>query len=49
MLPTHYGMFQLADTGYEVPLRDLAKAMQAAKVPEDRIRPLMAGQHWWVE
>jgi L-ascorbate metabolism protein UlaG (beta-lactamase superfamily) len=49
MLPTHYGMFQLADTGYEVPLRDLAVAMQAAKVPENRIRPLMAGQHWWVE
>jgi L-ascorbate metabolism protein UlaG (beta-lactamase superfamily) len=49
MLPTHYRTFQLADTGYEVPLRDLTAAMQAASVPEGRIRPLMAGEHWWVE
>jgi len=49
MLPTHYGMFQLADTGYEVPLRDLETAMRAAAVPEGRIRPLRAGEHWQVE
>lgn len=49
MLPIHYRTFQLADTGYEVPLHDLKTAMQAAAVPEDRIRPLMAGEHWWVE
>lgn len=49
MLPTHYGMFQLADTGYEVPLRDLAKAMQAAEESKERIRPLKAGEHWWVD
>jgi len=49
MLPTHYRTFQLADTGYEVPLRDLTAAMQAASVPDGRIRPLMAGEHWWVE
>ncbi|WP_310600752.1 MBL fold metallo-hydrolase [Desulfobulbus sp.] len=49
MLPTHYGMFQLADTGYEVPLRDLKAAMKVAAVPEGRIRPLDAGEHWWVE
>ncbi|MCL2458097.1 MAG: MBL fold metallo-hydrolase [Desulfobulbus sp.] len=49
MLPTHYGMFQLADTGYEAPLRDLRAAMQAAAVPEGRIRPLNPGGHWWVD
>ncbi|WP_319588451.1 MBL fold metallo-hydrolase [uncultured Desulfobulbus sp.] len=49
MLPTHYRTFQLADTGYEVPFRDLTAAMQAASAPEGRIRPLMAGEHWWVE
>ena len=49
MLPIHYRAFQLADTGYEVPLRDLQTAMRAAAVPEGRIRPLMAGEHWWVE
>jgi L-ascorbate metabolism protein UlaG (beta-lactamase superfamily) len=49
MLPTHYGMFQLADTGYEVPLRDLTKAMQTAEGARERIRPLKAGEHWWVD
>jgi len=49
MLPIHYRAFQLADTGYEVPLRDLQTAMAAAAVPEGSIRPLMAGEHWWVE
>lgn len=47
-LPTHYATFQLADTGYEAPLRDLKAAMQVAAVPEERIRPLRAGDHWWV-
>ena len=49
MLPTHYAMFQLADTGYETPLRDLQAAIRAAAVPDGRIRPLRAGEHWWVE
>lgn len=49
MLPIHYGTFQLADTGYAVPLRDLAKAMMTAEGAKDSIRPLMAGQHWWVK
>ncbi len=47
-LPTHYAAFQLADTGYETPLRDLKTAMQAAAIPEDCIRPLQAGEYWWV-
>ena len=47
-LPTHYATFQLADTGYEAPLRDLKAAMQVAAVPEERIHPLRAGDHWWV-
>ena len=49
MLPTHYRTFQLADTGYEVPLRDLKAAIQTAAVSEKRIRPLMAGEYWWVD
>lgn len=49
MLPIHYAMFQLADDGYETPLADLRTAMRAAAVPEGRIRPLQAGEHWWVE
>ncbi len=48
MLPTHYRTFQLADTGYEAPLRDLEAAMDKAAVPDNRIRPLQAGEHWWV-
>ncbi|MGD9947906.1 MAG: MBL fold metallo-hydrolase [Desulfobulbus sp.] len=49
MLPTHYRTFQLADTGYDRPLIDLEATMAAAKAPEGRIRPLMAGESWWVE
>ena len=49
MLPTHYRAFRLADTGYETPLRDLRIAMEAAGVADGRIRPLMAGEHWWVD
>ncbi len=48
LLPTHYRTFQLADTGYETPLRDLKAAMHGVALAEDRIRPLGAGQHWWV-
>ncbi len=48
-LPTHYGVFQLADTGYDTPLVDLRAAMTAAAVPEERIRPLHPGSHWWVD
>jgi L-ascorbate metabolism protein UlaG (beta-lactamase superfamily) len=47
-LPTHHAAFQLADTGYQTPLRDLKTAMQKAGVAEERIRPLQAGEHWWV-
>lgn len=47
-LPTHYGMFQLADSGYAAPLADLRAAMLAAAVPPGRIRPLLAGEHWWI-
>jgi L-ascorbate metabolism protein UlaG (beta-lactamase superfamily) len=49
MLPVHYRAFRLADTGYETPLNDLKAAMHAAAVPEGSIRPLMAGEHWWVD
>lgn len=47
-IPIHYGTFQLADTGYEAPLRDLRVAMEQHQVPEDRFRPMGAGEHWWV-
>lgn len=47
-LPIHYAAFQLADTGYDAPLRDLKAAMASASVPEDRIRPLRAGEYWWL-
>lgn len=47
-LPIHYGMFQLADTGYEAPLQDLKTAMEAAAVAAGRIRPIRAGDHWWI-
>lgn len=53
LLPTHYRTVQLADTGYDKPLIDLQAAMAAVqadgKMSESRIRPLMAGEHWWVE
>ena len=49
LLPTHYRTVQLADTGYDKPLIDLRAAMAAVKAEENRIRPLMAGEHWWVE
>jgi len=49
MLPTHYAMFQMADDGYQAPLRDLRAAMRADAVAEGRIRPLATGEHWWVE
>jgi hypothetical protein len=47
-IPIHYGTFQLADTGYEVPLQDLEIAMGHYQVPEGRILPLRPGEHWWV-
>mgnify|MGYP001436876818 CR=1 FL=1 len=48
MLPSHHRTFHLADTSYDQPLIDLGTAMEGAKVLEGRIRPLMAGEHWWV-
>ena len=47
-LPVHFGMFQLADTGYDQPLRDLAAAMAKAGVEPGRIRPLQPGESWLV-
>lgn len=49
MLPTHYQTFQLADTGYGKPLKDLNVAMEREKAAAGRVRPLTAGEHWWVE
>ena len=48
MLPTHYRTFALADTGYATPLVDLEKAVNARSEASERIRPLMAGEHWWI-
>ncbi|NOR26754.1 MAG: hypothetical protein GQ542_20660 [Desulforhopalus sp.] len=48
LLPIHYGMFPLADTGYEQPLKDLRKAMAAHVVEEGIIVPLTAGAGWYV-
>ena len=47
-LPIHYGMFQLADTGYDQPLRDLETALRAAGAAPDSFRPLRAGSFWEV-
>ena len=47
LLPIHYGMFPLADTGYEQPLKDLRQAMAAHLVEEGIILPLMAGASWY--
>jgi len=49
MLPTHFQAFQLADTGYGKPLEALKAVMEGRKVPAGRVRPLAAGEHWWVE
>lgn len=48
LLPMHYGMFPLADTGYDQPLIDLRQAMDAHLVEEGKIRPLPAGESWVV-
>ena len=46
LLPIHFGMFPLADTGYEQPLMDLRQAMGDHLVEEGVILPLMAGESW---
>lgn len=46
LLPIHFGMFPLADTGYEQPLTDLRQAMGYHLVEEGVILPLMAGESW---
>jgi hypothetical protein len=46
-MPTKHD-FQLADTGYEQPLKDLREAMIAHRVEEGKIIPLMAGESWLV-
>jgi len=46
LLPIHYGMFPLADTGYEQPLVDLREQMVAHLVEEGKIVPLKAGESW---
>lgn len=48
MLPLHYGMFQLADTGYEEPLVALQSAMEADGITERQIRAVGAGEFWMV-
>ena len=48
LLPIHYRMFPLADTGYEQPTEDLFRAMDKQGVEEGRIVPLMAGEKWLV-
>ncbi|MBM9538108.1 MBL fold metallo-hydrolase [Desulfobulbus alkaliphilus] len=47
-IPIHYNTFQLTDTGYEAPLRDLQTAMEEYQVPEGRFRAMKVGEHWWV-
>ena len=48
-LPVHYNLFQLADTAYDQPLRDLEAALRAAGAPADGFRPLAPGSFWEVE
>ncbi len=48
MLPIHYGMFQLADTGYREPLQDLEQALAADQQAAARVQPLAAGGFWLV-
>ncbi len=48
LLPTHYQIFPLTDTGYQQPLSDLRQAMGARGVEKGRIVPLMAGESWFV-
>lgn len=48
VLPTHYKMFQLADTGYEQPLDSLQQATRSNKEAKASIVPLMAGESWLV-
>jgi L-ascorbate metabolism protein UlaG (beta-lactamase superfamily) len=43
MLPIHYNTFQLADTGFDVPLHDLQEAMAAKEIPTERIITLQPG------
>jgi L-ascorbate metabolism protein UlaG (beta-lactamase superfamily) len=45
-LGMHYGTFQLADEAYEAPLKDLAAALQAARIPAARFRTLPFGRGW---
>lgn len=48
LLPIHYGMFPLADTGYEKPLVDLREKMVAHLVEEGKIVPLSVGESRFV-
>lgn len=48
MLPMHYGIFQLSDTGYDDPLRDLQEAIGKYPMTADRVHILQAGQSWMV-
>ncbi len=48
LLPIHYQMFPLADTGYEQPLKDLRQSMGVRLIEEGRIVPLVAGESWLV-
>ena len=48
LLPIHYGMFALADTGYEQPLKDLRQAMGIHLAEVGIVVPLMVGESWLV-
>jgi hypothetical protein len=46
MIPTHYGVFRLTDTGYDQPVDDLKAAMQKYDIPKKMIQIVQPGQHW---
>lgn len=49
VLPIHYNTFPLADTGYGVPLKDLAGVVKGVGAAAERIRVIPMGQSWNVE
>lgn len=48
MIPMHYGIFQLADTGYHAPLKALQKALIKQGEAGEKVTPLKAGENLWV-
>jgi L-ascorbate metabolism protein UlaG (beta-lactamase superfamily) len=45
MVAIHFGTIQLADNGYDQPLKDLERAMRIRGVLQSRVHVLMPGQH----